>query len=63
MAIGIDGCLCDEFLEGTAIGGVPGQLGHVFFGVASFLGDLGVVEQAHGVPVLGQAVTLALELR
>ena len=63
MAIGVNGGLCDEFLEGTTIGGVPGQLGHIFLGVASFLCDLGVVEQTHGVPVLGQAVTLALELR
>ena len=63
VAIGVNSGLCNEFLEGTAIGGVPGQLGHVFLGVASFLCDLGVVEQTHGVPVLGQAVTLALELR
>ena len=62
MAVGVQGRLRDELLEGAAVGGVPRQGCHVILREAGLGCDLGVVEQAHGVPVLGQAVALALVL-
>ena len=55
-ALRVDGGLGDGLLEAAAVAGVPGELVQ-----AAGVGDeLGVVDQGHGVPVLRQAVALAV---
>ena len=50
----------DDLLEGSAVFGVPGPVGQVCLGQAGLGEHVPVVEDRHGVPVLGTAVLMAV---